>query len=57
MNDDITPGDVERVRDNLMDELEGRLDEKGAEYRAGYIDAVIEMDLGLTQPELFEDQP
>jgi len=46
--DEITPGDVEGVREEVLDD--DRLDDADEEYEAGWIDAVIEMDRMLTDP-------
>lgn len=53
LNDDITPGDVEGVRERLLDD--DRLEEASTEYRAGWIDAAIAFDMLLTDPEAFDD--
>ena len=50
---DITRGDVEGVRQDLL--KSDRLDDASAEYRAGWIDALIAMDLALTDPEAARD--
>lgn len=52
---DITRGDVEGVRQDLLES--DRLDDASAEYRAGWIDALIVMDLALTDPEAARDGP
>lgn len=49
--EDITPGDVEGVRETLLED--DRLEEASDEYSAGWIDALIAMDMALTDPELF----
>ncbi len=46
---DITAGDVEGAREMLLDD--DRLEEASAEYRAGWVDALIALDLALTNPE------
>jgi len=49
---DITPSDVEGVREDVFNDIpEGATDE----YRAGWIDAVIEFDRRLTDPEFYRD--
>lgn len=52
MTEDTTIGDVEGVRERLLDD--DRLDEASEEYRAGWVDALIAMDMALTDPEFFE---
>jgi len=47
--EEITPGDVEGVREEVLDD--DRLDDADEEYEAGWIDAVIEMDRMLNDPE------
>ncbi|WP_256394097.1 hypothetical protein [Natronoarchaeum rubrum] len=47
--DDITPGDVEGAREELLDD--DRLDDASEEYAAGWIDAAIAFDRLLTDPE------
>jgi len=50
---DITPSDVEGVREDVFNDIpEGATDE----YRAGWIDAVIEFDRRLTDPEFYRDE-
>ena len=52
---DVTTGDIEGVREDLLDRLPDDVDEH---YRTGYIDAVIAFDRRLTEPaHLPKDAP
>ncbi|ELZ05577.1 hypothetical protein [Natrialba aegyptia] len=51
--EDITAGDVEGVRQTLFQDP--RLEEASAEYAAGWVDALIAMDMALTNPDDFRD--
>jgi len=62
MTADITPGDVEGVREELLDDLDEMVpadygDASREAYRAGWIDAAITMDRRLTDRDDVPEYP
>lgn len=59
---DITPGDVEGVREQMLDDLDEMIPADYADgsreaYRAAWIDAVITMDRRLTERDDVPEYP
>lgn len=50
---DVAAGAIENARETLLDD--DRLGEASDEYEAGWVDALIAMDLLLTDPTAFYD--